>query len=129
MTSPLAERLARVAPLSTCRLTHVGRKTGRSHEVTIWFLVDGETVYLATMNMERQWTRNVQARPEVRLRIDHETFTGEAAVVTEADEMARVVDLIRRKYWLARPYLWLKKRPDGAFRVRLRPDWPVPATL
>jgi deazaflavin-dependent oxidoreductase (nitroreductase family) len=121
MASPLAEHLARVARRSTCRLTHIGRKTGRPHEVTIWFLVDGEMVYLATMNMERQWTRNVQARPEVRLRIGDETFSGEAAVITEADEMARVVDLLRRKYWLARPYLWLRGRPDGAFRVRLRP--------
>jgi deazaflavin-dependent oxidoreductase (nitroreductase family) len=123
MATLLADRLARVARRGTCRLTHYGRKTGRAHEVTIWFLVDGETetVYLTTMNMQRQWTRNVQARHDVRLRIGDETFAGEAAVVTEAAEMARVVDLLRRKYWLSRLYLWLKGRPDGAFRVRLRP--------
>ena len=27
-------------------------------KVTIWFVVDGEAVFLATMNMQRQWTRN-----------------------------------------------------------------------
>jgi hypothetical protein len=32
-----------------------------------------------------------------------------------------VVALLRHKYWLARPYLWLKKRPAGAFRVDLDP--------
>lgn len=121
MSSPIAERLAGVANRSTCRLIHQGRRSGRAHEVTIWFLVDGETVYLVTMSMQRQWTRNVQAHPGVRLQIAGETFEGEAAVVTDAQEMARVVELLRRKYWLARPYLWLKRRPDGAFRVRRRP--------
>jgi hypothetical protein len=39
-------------------------------------------------------------------------------VVTEPSEMAEVVRLLKAKYWLARPYLWLKKRPDGVFRVQ-----------
>jgi hypothetical protein len=33
--------------------------------VTIWFLVDGEIVYLATANASRQWVRNVQANPSI----------------------------------------------------------------
>jgi hypothetical protein len=31
--------------------------------------------------------------------------------------MARVVGLLKKKYWFSRPYFWLKKQPDGAFRV------------
>jgi len=87
--------------------------------VTIWFLVDGSTVYLATMNMQRQWTRNVQAYPKVVLRIGEETFPGEVEVVTDVAEMAHVVELLKKKYLIARPYLWVKGKPDGAFRVRL----------
>jgi hypothetical protein len=34
--------------------------------------------------------------------------------------MQRVVQLMRKKYPIAIPYLWWKKRPDGAFRVELR---------
>jgi len=30
-----------------------------SYQVTIWFMVEGETVYLATANRKRQWRRNV----------------------------------------------------------------------
>lgn len=119
MNPAVAARLARVASRSTCRLTHVGRRTGQPHEVTIWFLVDGDRIYLVTMNMQRQWTRNVQSHPDVRLRIAGETFAGRAEVVHDVAEMARVVSLLRRKYWLARPYLWLKGRPDGAFLVRI----------
>lgn len=120
MSEALRNRLAGVARKGTMRLTHYGRKSGKPYEVTIWFLVDDETVYLATMNMQRQWTRNVQARPEVRLAVGGMELAGEAEVVTRPEEMARVVDLMKQKYWMARPYLWLKGRPDGAFRVRLR---------
>ncbi|MFQ5898210.1 MAG: nitroreductase family deazaflavin-dependent oxidoreductase [Candidatus Methylomirabilia bacterium] len=121
MESSFADRLARVARKSTCRLTHYGRKSGRPYEVTIWFLVDGDTVYLTTMNMQRQWTRNVQAHPKVLLRIGGDAFSGDIEVVTDPAQMPRVVELLRKKYWLARPYLWLKGKPDGAFRVHLRP--------
>ena len=120
MESTVAERLARVVRKSTCRLTHHGRKSGRPYEVTVWFLVEGDTVYLTTMNLRRQWTRNVQANPQVLLRAGGETFTGDIQVVSDEAEMTRVVELLRNKYWLARPYLWLKGKPDGAFRVRVR---------
>jgi hypothetical protein len=81
--------------------------------------VDGDRVYLSTLNMQRNWTRNIQANPRVTLRIGGETLTGDASVVTEAPEMARVAELLGRKYWLAKVYLWIKKRPDGAFRIRV----------
>jgi deazaflavin-dependent oxidoreductase (nitroreductase family) len=115
----LRERLARVARRSTCQLTHYGRKSGQPHRVTIWFLMDGEAVYLVTADRRRQWVRNVLARPSVELRMGDETFRGDVEPLTGAAEMAHVVALLRRKHWLARLYLWLKGPPDGAFRVRL----------
>jgi deazaflavin-dependent oxidoreductase (nitroreductase family) len=116
----LTERLARVATKRTCQLTHRGRRSGRPFEVTIWFLVDADAVYLTTMNMKRQWTQNAQVNRDVGIRIGSETFAGEARVVTEPSEMVQVVRLLKAKYWLSRPYLWLKKRPDGAFRVHFK---------
>ena len=50
MTTTLADRLARVANASTLRLTHYGRRSGMPYEVTIWFMVEGATVCLATAN-------------------------------------------------------------------------------
>jgi deazaflavin-dependent oxidoreductase (nitroreductase family) len=121
MSNPQSvERLSSVSHRKTVRLTHHGRKTDQPYQVTIWFLVDGETVYFTTMDMGRQWTRNVQARPDVELQIGGERFHGRVeSVVTDEAEMRHVVDLMRRKYPISRPYLWLKKRPDGAFRVKL----------
>lgn len=113
------ERLARVARRPRCRLAHFGRKTGRGHEVTIWFLVDGDVVYLVTADRRRQWVRNVLARPSVELRVDGETFHGEVEPVAHPDEMTRVIELLKRKYWLSWPYLWFRGAPDAAFRVRV----------
>jgi len=115
----IAERLARIAKRSTVRLTHYGRKSGTPYQVTIWFTVDGDHINLQTMRMARQWTRNVLANGKVSLRIGDETFEGTARPITDPTEMARVVQLMRRKYPISIPYLWLKKRPDGAFHVTL----------
>ena len=114
------ERLNKVAREKTVRLTHYGRKSGKPYQVTIWFLVDGPTVYLMTMNMKRQWTQNVQKRAEVELEIGGERFKARVeAVVTDDAELRKVVGMMKRKYPISLPYLWLKRRPDGAFRVKL----------
>jgi deazaflavin-dependent oxidoreductase (nitroreductase family) len=122
----VAARLARIANEPTLELTHYGRKTGQPYQVTIWFMVEDETMYLATMNKDRQWCRNVKVRPQVSLRIGAQTFTGEVSVITGASEEAQVVELMKKKYWYARPYFWIMKligreAVGAAFRVTLEP--------
>ncbi|HUK89978.1 MAG TPA: hypothetical protein VLZ81_06225 [Blastocatellia bacterium] len=46
-----------LAGRQTLKLTHYGRKSGKAYEVTIWFVAAGDTVYLATMNVNRQCVR------------------------------------------------------------------------
>jgi deazaflavin-dependent oxidoreductase (nitroreductase family) len=116
---PLATRLARVARKQTLVLTHYGRKSGAPYQVRIWFTVEGDQLNIHTMDMARQWIKNVLARPQVSLRIGDEVFEGEVSQVTSPDEMAQVVKLMKRKYPIALPYLWFKKAPAGAFRVKL----------
>lgn len=80
-------------------------------------------VYLVTADRRPQWVRNVLARPGVELRTGGETFHGEREPVTRSEETARVIELLTRKYWLARPYLWLKGAPDGVLpTARPRPS-------
>ena len=63
-------RLKRMAAKHTLTLTHYGRKSGKPYEVTIWFVLDGERFYIGTANVNRQWVRNVQKTPQIRLFID-----------------------------------------------------------
>ncbi len=111
--------LAELDRAKTVVLTHRGRKSGKPYNVTIWFMVDGDHLNLSTMNMARQWVQNVQANPHVSLRIGGVVLEGEVSLVTEAADMTRVVALMKKKYPISRPYLWIKKRPDGAFRVKV----------
>jgi len=122
------ERLNRVATRQTVRLTHYGRKSGRAYEVTIWFAVDGDRVYLGTANVNRQWVRNVQKTPKVRLSIGDETFAGEARFLTDHAEHERAKLAMRRKYWMYWPVfavarvlmaMGLVRDRTGSFEVTL----------
>ena len=67
-------RLKRVAEKQTTTLIHYGRKTGKTHEVTIWYVLDGDKLYIGTANVNRQWVRNVQKTPQVKLSMGSASF-------------------------------------------------------
>src|SRR5712691_7000845 len=97
------KRLKRIAGKLTTTLTHYGRKTGKPHEVTIWFVLDDDKLYIGTANVNRQWVRNVRKTPKIRLSIGGETFDGNARFLTDRAEHERAMAAIRRKYWIFRP--------------------------
>jgi deazaflavin-dependent oxidoreductase (nitroreductase family) len=100
-------RVKRVSGKQTTTLTHYGRKTGKTHEVTIWFVLDGEKLYIGTANMNRQWVRNVQKTQQVKLSIGGENFEGTARFLSDRSDHERAMAAIRRKYWMFRPIIEL----------------------
>lgn len=119
MADALEARLARIADKPACVLTHLGRKTGTPHQVMIWFVVDGDRMLLQTINLKRQWVRNLLANPKVSIKIGEERFEGAASPITDPAALQRAAELMRRKYPIMIPYLWFRSRPVGAFEVRL----------
>ena len=107
MESNVLTRLRRVAAKHTLLLTHYGRKSGKPYEVTIWFVVDGEILYIGTANVNRQWVRNVQKTPQVKLSVGGERFDGTARFLADHPEHERAMAAIRRKYWMYRPFIAL----------------------
>src|SRR5437868_12752737 len=107
MESTELARLRQVAGKQTTRLTHYGRKTGKPHEVTIWFVLDGDRLYIGTTNVNRQWVRNVQKTPQMKLSVAGETFDGTARFLADRAEHERAMGAIRRKYWMYRPLIAL----------------------
>lgn len=103
MASSELERLRKVAGRQTLVLTHIGRKTGKPHEVTIQFVLDGDRLYITTADVNRQWVQNVRKTPEVELSIGEETFRGTARFLADRAEHERAMRAIRRKYWMFRP--------------------------
>jgi deazaflavin-dependent oxidoreductase (nitroreductase family) len=111
MESDVLNRLRRVAGKQTTSLTHCGRKTGKPHEVTIWFVLDGDRLYVGTANVKRQWVRNVQKTPQVKLSIGGEMFEGTARFLTDRTEHEHAMAAIRRKYWMFRPIIEVSHYP------------------
>ena len=107
MASKAYARLRAVASRQTLRLTHYGRKSGRPYEVVIWYLVDGDRLYLVTANASRNWVRNVKARPGVSMRIGGEIFNGDVRPIVDQQERETVNALVERKYWYVAPMLRL----------------------
>lgn len=109
MASKSFERLRRAGNRQTLRLTHYGRKSGRPYEVTIWYLLDDDRLYLVSANAARNWVRNVKARPAVSLRVGDEVFNGNVRAITDAQEREKVNGLVERKYWFVIPMLRLAR--------------------
>jgi len=127
MLDRIETRLAKIASYQTMRLTHRGRKSGKRYEVTIWFVVDRDGIYL-NGNMNTQWPRNLQANPEITMRIGQAIFHGKANLVTEPADRERIFAMIARKYWYAFPFIWtlrwlerngFTKDRNAPFRVQL----------
>jgi deazaflavin-dependent oxidoreductase (nitroreductase family) len=107
MESNIPTRLRRVATRQTLILTHYGRNSGKPYDVTIWFVVDGDKAYIGTANVNRQWVRNVQKTPQVKLSIGGERFDGTARFLADHTEHEHAMAAIRRKYWMYRPLIAL----------------------
>lgn len=92
-----------------CYLTTVGRRSGRHHEVEIWFGVVEETLYLISGNGPgADWFRNASADPHVTIRIAGERRAGVARTVTDPAERQRVGELMGAKYpWDGDPSIGL----------------------
>jgi hypothetical protein len=78
--------------------------------------------------VNRQWVRNVQKTPRIRLAVGGERFEGEAHFLAEHAEHERAMASIRRKYWMYRPLIALgqvltaigvMRDKSGAFEVTL----------
>jgi deazaflavin-dependent oxidoreductase (nitroreductase family) len=82
-----------------CYLTTHGRRSGRPHEIEIWFVLDGRTLYfLAGGRDGSDWVRNVMADPAVTVRVRDRTYAGRGRVIAEGDESERARTLVFDKY-------------------------------
>ncbi len=96
-------------------LTTKGWKTGRLHEIEIWFVVYQERYYLVAEHREKaHWVKNIMNNPQVRLRVETQSYPGTGRIVDPAAEpdLAHAVSaLMEAKY----------KWSDGLI-VELMPD-------
>jgi deazaflavin-dependent oxidoreductase (nitroreductase family) len=91
--------LDQYADVECCDVTTVGRRTGRPHEIEIWFIVLDTSLVVVSGGGERaDWFRNLQADPRVTVRFGGEVHHGVARVVDDPDERHRIGDAMCAKY-------------------------------
>lgn len=115
---PVADQLRAVKHERECRITTTGRKSGNPHTVPVWFAVDGEVLFLSTLDDTRDWVRNALATPTVTVAFAELTVTGRFRDVTDDPEVdRRVRDALRAKYWVAWVAGWFGQGPKRTFVI------------
>lgn len=98
----VATTLAKVRDQSEVQLTTIGRKSGKPHRVPVWFVVDGERLYLNTLDPDRDWVRNAKKTPDVGLDFGGGVvLAGRLHTVTDPSLDEQIRKAFRDKYWAA----------------------------
>jgi deazaflavin-dependent oxidoreductase (nitroreductase family) len=99
--------LTSIADESTVELTTVGRRSGQPRTATIWFVVDGDRVYVQSGGGGKtDWYRNLTANPAVTLKFAALALRGRARPITDGAETARIHARFESKYLRARVLGW-----------------------
>jgi len=94
--SELKERLARYRQI---KLSVIGRKSGRTISVPVWFVLEGERLYLLPVQgSDTQWYKNVLKSSLIRIDARGVEAKLRAVPVTDAKTVKSVVEKFRMKY-------------------------------
>jgi deazaflavin-dependent oxidoreductase (nitroreductase family) len=82
-----------------CYLTTRGRVSGKPRTIEIWFAGRDSTIYFLSGGGDASnWVKNVQADPDVSVRIGRKLFKGKARLVADKDEGLSARHLLAGKY-------------------------------
>src|ERR1700730_1009424 len=92
----LKERLARYRQI---KISVTGRKTGRTISIPVWFIFEGEKLYLLPVQgSDTQWYKNVLKNPSIRIDARGVEAESRATPVSGAKAVKSVVEKFREKY-------------------------------
>lgn len=94
--SALKDILDRANELS---LTVRGRKSGQDISRPVWFVHEGNTLYLLPVQgSDTNWYRNVLEDPTMKISVDGKELSGKAKIITDANKAKEIVDKFKLKY-------------------------------
>jgi deazaflavin-dependent oxidoreductase (nitroreductase family) len=99
MSSPKNDLQQRLAHYRQIKISVTGRKSGRTVTIPVWFVLEGEKLYLLPVQgSDTQWYKNVLQNPAIR--IDARGVEGEfrAVPLTSTKAVKSVVEKFREKY-------------------------------
>ena len=89
----------RLAHCHQIKFSVVGRKSGRTISIPVWFVPEGNKLYLLPVQgSDTQWYKNVLKNPSIRVSARGEEAEFRAAPVTDAKTVKSAVEKFREKY-------------------------------
>ena len=93
------ELTARLSRYRQIKISVIGRKSGRTISIPVWFVLEGEKLYLLPVKgSDTQWYRNVLKNPQIRIDARGVEAEFRATPFTEAKAVKSVVEKFREKY-------------------------------
>jgi deazaflavin-dependent oxidoreductase (nitroreductase family) len=92
----LKDRLARYRQIN---LSVIGRTSGHTISMPVWFVLEGEKLYLLPVRgSDTQWYRNVLKNPQVRVETRGTEADFRTVPITDAKTVKSVIEMFREKY-------------------------------
>jgi deazaflavin-dependent oxidoreductase (nitroreductase family) len=92
----LKSRLSRYRQI---KLSVIGRKSGKTISIPVWFVLEGETLYLLPVQgSDTQWYKNVLQNPSIRIDVRGTEAVLRAQPITESKMVKSVIEKFREKY-------------------------------
>jgi deazaflavin-dependent oxidoreductase (nitroreductase family) len=100
-------------------LTVTGRRSGTEISIALWFVRQSDQLYLVPINgSDSDWYKNVLKTPTIRLTANGVQVSARATPITDASEVAHVLDKFRSKYGAQDVAAYYPKQ-DAAVEVSL----------
>jgi len=92
----LQDRLSRYREI---KLSVTGRKSGKTITNPVWFVAEGEKLYLLPVHgSDTQWYQNVLKNPQIRIDARGAEVELKAEPITKSDAVKSIVEKFREKY-------------------------------
>ena len=80
-------------------LTTTGHKTGKAHEIEIWYVAHGTCFYLVSEKRDTaHWVRNIRANPALGFRLGEHTCRGQGSFPADESLISAVKAKMDEKY-------------------------------
>ena len=95
-SNSLIDHLSRSSELT---ITVTGRKSGRSISNPVWFVLEGDTLYLLPVHgSDTQWYKNVLKNPAIQIEAGGAKEEFRAVPTKDPKQVSSVADRFRTKY-------------------------------
>ncbi len=92
----LKERLARCRQI---KIGLIGRKSGKTISIPVWFVLEDEKLYLLPVQgSDTQWYKNVLKNPSIRIDARGAEAGFQAVPVSDAKAVNSVIEKFQKKY-------------------------------